>query len=110
VTLTAKDFEFKLTDTITLAGCPLGDDDYFAMFGHDWSDDDVVSTARTYLAEVGNHTDDEVNEVIDYATKVNGGVKRVKAGVLRYDDEWALTFTDGHAAPETVEVAYIRLQ
>lgn len=110
MTLSAKDFEFQLTDTMTLAGCPLGEDDYFVFYGHDWSDNDIISTARTYLAECAGHTEDEVDEVLNFAVNVRGGVQRVTAGVLRYGDEWALTFTPGHAAPEHVEVTFLHLQ
>lgn len=109
MTLSAKDFEFKLTDTITLAGCPLGDDDYFIMYGHEWSDEDIISTARTYLSEVGSYTETEVDELLEGSLSL-WGVCRQTAGVLTYGDEWALTFTEGHAAPSTVKVTFLRLQ
>ena len=88
--LSAKDFEFHVTDGFTLAGCPLGEDDYFAAYGHNWSDADMYRMARTYLAEVAGFTDADIEYAFEYRT-----IRRIEAGVIDYGEgEWGLTILE----------------
>jgi len=109
VVLSPDDFVFCYSPDVTLNGTPLGEDDFFAYYGHEVSQSEIAHEVERYYVAAGMDGD----ELIEFMEFINDQpVKRLWA-IATEDEfgEWLLSWGDDATNdPDSIPISLINLQ
>lgn len=109
--MTAKDFKFSVSSSLSLPGMPFGDDEYFICYGHGWTAVDLSNYVEIYLSSCG-FEGDELKTL--HMIAFNNGIVERWARIINPDDDpddWMISWSDNNSqGPGAFPVTYMAMQ